>query len=134
MIVNRTGAEQLVGHGDMLFFANFAPESVRMQGAFISDNEVRSVTSYLKEKYGSHYDVWVSFEMLGVERDLLKKAVEVLLQQKFASSSIFQSDLGIYYRKADRIIKALEINGFIGPLREVLITEKKWNRIKEQGY
>lgn len=138
-IIDSSGADKLLGNGDMLYISAELSKPKRIQGALISDHEIKAVTSYLKEQAKPHYDEEVtvkasrrthtssSFEDDEEERDVML-ATEVVIKAKRASATLLQSRMRIGFAKASRILDILEDRGSIGPQnsskpREVLISE-----------
>ena len=140
-ILDQMGAEQLLGHGDMLYVAPGTSVPVRVHGAFVSDQEVHKVTAHLKGKTEPEYMIEileVSSEPVpglspanggGVddtESDpLYDKAVMIVTQTRKASISGVQRRLKIGYNRAARMIEQMEETGVVGPMetngsREVL--------------
>lgn len=152
VILDSNGAEKLLGKGDMLYAPLSAPKPIRGQGAFVSDKEVESIVSKLKE-YGSDYDEEIikivnsgttqneadAASGSGEDGDeLLDQAVEVVIEYGSASVSILQRRLGVGYPRAARLIDILERKKYIGPYegskpRKVLITQTDWLEIKAKG-
>ncbi len=156
-ILDQTGAEKLLGKGDMLYAPQSAPKPIRGQGAFVTDDEVENVVTYLKQHYDSEYDENIMDTINNAvagsidgsssgsgskgddsgEDELLDAAVEVILEQKVASVSILQRRLGIGYPRAARLIDVMEQKKYIGPFegskpRKVLIDPAQWMEIKAQ--
>lgn len=121
-ILDAGGAEKLLGKGDMLFHPVGAAKPVRIQGAYISDNEVDSLVRFLKTQEAPEYedDLLKSqeespSEVEEVEDELLPKALSLCLEQGHASISLLQRRLHIGYTRAARLIDIMEAKGFIGP-------------------
>ena len=125
-ILDATGAEKLLGYGDMLYIPMGAPSSVRVQGVFVSDEEVRNVTEFVSKQAEPEYDE--RFDDLddsdktesagankAMEDELYEEAVELVIENQRASTSYLQTYFGIGYNRAARIINALEQQGIIGP-------------------
>ncbi len=138
VILDCNGAERLIGRGDMLFQPIDAPKPIRIQGAFVSEQEVRQVVEVLVNEYGEPddylFDVYSEEDedalMLGVKLDkkdpLFDKAVEIIRRKGYASASLLQRELEIGYPRAGKLIDQLEKAGIIGPAegnkpRKVLI-------------
>jgi S-DNA-T family DNA segregation ATPase FtsK/SpoIIIE len=138
VILDCNGAERLIGRGDMLFQPIDAPKPIRIQGAFVSEQEVHRVVEVLVNEYGEPdeylFDVYSDEDeealMLGVKLDkkdpLFDKAVEVVRRKGYASASLLQRELEIGYPRAGKLIDQLEKAGIIGPAegnkpRKVLI-------------
>lgn len=132
VILGMTGAEQLVGKGDMLFWPAACSRPIRCQGAYVSTSEIDLVTDYLKKRYGPDYDAGaVGFSSpkpkeIEIDEDIFKKAVDIVIDQGIASVSLLQRKLALGYPHASRIIALMEERGIIGPFegrrpRKVLI-------------
>ncbi len=150
-ILDMVGAEKLLGKGDMLFYPAGAPKPVRIQGAFISDNEVEKVVSFLKANGEVTYneDILESIENNNKsERDLeaeqqedddsdplLMDAIDVVVETGQASTSFIQRRFKVGYARAGRIIDQMEergvISGYQGSKpREVLLTKERLAELK----
>lgn len=124
-ILDTSGAERLVGRGDMLFISADISKPLRLQGAYLSDEEIERVVSFLKAQGEPSYHEGVvekqqtvnsnGFVSDGEEDDLLPEAREIILQSQKASASLLQRRLRIGYARAARILDLLEAEGFIGP-------------------
>jgi DNA segregation ATPase FtsK/SpoIIIE, S-DNA-T family len=141
-ILDSPGAEKLLGRGDMLFQTAEFSKPIRIQGAFISENEVNNVVKYLKRGEQPEYDESITektsknggtanmFGGAGDDNDdLFDDAKQEILEAKKASASFLQRKLRIGYARAARILDELEEAGIIGPSngakpREILITGK----------
>lgn len=137
VILDKGGAESLLGNGDMLFAPIGAREPIRLQGAFISDSEIRGIVKYIKDqKTLEDYNVSdpvSEFEQeqveLGLKSDsdeLLPMVKKLVIEEQKASTSLIQRRFRIGYNRAATIIDLLENEGIIGPAdgakpREVLI-------------
>ena len=122
-ILDMIGAEKLLGSGDMLFAPAGSMNLKRIQGAFITEEEVYRIVQDLKKKSEPEYveDIF-SFdqgERMGVDFDdpLLEQAVEIVIGTKRASASFLQRRLKIGYNRAARLIELMEEKGIIGPPR-----------------
>lgn len=139
-ILDQSGAEKLLGRGDMLFYPMGYLKPQRVQGAFISESEVEEFIKKIKEKYGSsikyneeiiehiNNDGYKIEENISGD-ELIDKAIEVILKNNNATTSILQRKLKIGYNRAASIIEELESRGIIGfrgssTKREILIDEK----------
>ncbi|WP_100013302.1 DNA translocase FtsK [Lentibacillus sediminis] len=131
-IIDSSGAERLLGKGDMLFVENGAGKSVRLQGPFVSDEEIERVTSHARTIAEPNY-LFEQEELLERvtadenEDELLPDAVQFVLSVNSASTSLLQRHFKIGYNRAARLIDALETRGVISGQngskpREVLIT------------
>lgn len=126
-ILDTSGAEKLLGRGDMLFVSADLSKPVRIQGVYLSDSEIERVGNALKEASGDvEYDEQITTYRndsldgggMGDENgndELLPDAKEVILQAGKASASLLQRRLRIGYARAARILDLLEGQGFIGP-------------------
>ncbi len=142
VILDTAGAEKLVGKGDMLFHPIGAPHPVRVQGAFISDEEVAAVTDFIKQDTAEI----VEYEAINLslpaeepaseegslfeEDELLWDAAEWILDTKKASVSMLQRRFRIGYTRAGRLMDTLERMGIVGPAdgarpREILMTKEE---------
>jgi S-DNA-T family DNA segregation ATPase FtsK/SpoIIIE len=138
-ILDLAGAEKLLGNGDMLYMASDTGKPKRIQGIFVSDDEIKKVTDFLKKAGAPEYDEEIlNFRptrgtMFGREGtpddELFDDAVEVVVNAKKGSASLLQRRLRIGYARAARLLDLLEERGIIGPPegakpRDVLIDEK----------
>ena len=146
-ILDMSGAEKLVGKGDMLFNPLGMGKPVRVQGTFISDPEVHRVIEYVKSQVEeAEYadDVMDTIENgggLDISRDddadeLLPDAIECVVTAGQASVSMLQRRFRIGYNRAARIVDMMESRGIIGPQdgsrpRQVLMTEDELEKLKE---
>jgi len=146
-ILDMSGAEKLLGRGDMLYISAEISRPKRLQGAFASDEEIKRVTNYLKERAEPDYvEAVVEKQQLasgempvfndGQGDPLLPEAKEVIARAKKASASLLQRRLRIGYARAARILDLLEEQGVIGPgegakPREVLINNFGDGTIKD---
>ena len=158
IILDTQGAEKLVGRGDMLFAPIGTGKPVRVQGCFVSDEEVEAVANYVKDNFATTYDQGVMEE---IERkaaqtgnsgknaaaepapnseeldgdDMLPAAVDVILETGQASVSMLQRRLKLGYARAARIVDEMEDKGIVGPFqgskpRTILITKEQWEAQK----
>lgn len=123
-ILDQSGAEKLIGRGDMLFFPSSMAKPSRVQGAFISDEEVDNVVKFLINKNETNYKEEIiedidKSESIDLEDDdtdiLFTDAVEIILNEDSASISLLQRKLKIGYARAGRIIDQMEEKGIVGP-------------------
>ncbi len=123
-VLDMTGAEKLLGKGDMLFCPVGLSKPLRVQGAFISDKEVESVVSFLKVGSDNVYDQEMidkitapkSFGEASDDTDeLFEEAVEFVIKKEKASASMLQRQFRIGYNRAARLIEEMEARGVVGP-------------------
>lgn len=143
VILDMGGAEKLLGRGDMLFLPMGASKPIRLQGAFVSDEEVENVVAFLKEqKNGMEETSEIEniIEQLGTEAEeeiddpLFPQAVKLVLENGQASISFLQRKLHIGYNRAARLVEEMEkkeiVGGFDGgKSRVVLITAEDYEKI-----
>ena len=124
-ILDSPGAEKLLGKGDMLLLESGSSKLERIQGAFISDDEVHKLTSKLKESYKTNYNEEILLELENdVEKDeLFNEAVEVIRQEGKASISLIQRKLKIGFNRASRIYEQLMECGIINEDKQVMMDE-----------
>jgi S-DNA-T family DNA segregation ATPase FtsK/SpoIIIE len=125
IIIDMVGAEKLLGKGDMLYAGAADPFPVRLQGAFISEEEVERVVDYVKSLgepdyiddeifYDDEEEADLSLFSDG-DDPLYEKALEIVVQQGKASASYIQRRLNIGYNRAARLVELMEHNGVVGP-------------------
>ena len=128
-ILDMSGAEKLLGQGDMLFMTPELSKPKRIQGAYLSDSEINDVVNYIKEKCGpAEYLEGVTDRQKvngnagvgmdgthGDEDDLFEEAKEIIVKANKASTSMLQRRLSIGYGRAAKILDMLEEAGIIGP-------------------
>lgn len=122
-ILGTNGAEKLIGRGDMLFQPIDQNKPTRVQGAFISDQDVENVVKFIKDESTTDYDqnMVVSDEEVKHEEDeentdeLFDDALEFVVAEQRASTSMIQRRFRIGYNRAARIIDEMEQRGYIGP-------------------
>lgn len=140
IIIDMSGAEQLLGKGDALFCASGSQMPERIQGAFVSDNEVKKVVDYLSDEMSPMFDESLIAALEGsdgddrnsdeediLDEELWEDAVKLVARTGKASASFLQRRLKIGYNRAARIIEIMERQGIVGPEngskpREVLIS------------
>ena len=125
-ILDSPGAEKLLGKGDMLLLENGSSKLERIQGAFISDEEVHKLTTELKANYRTDYNEGILFEMENdIEKDeLFNEAVDVIRQEGKASISLIQRKLKIGFNRASRIYEQLMDCGVINEDKQVMMDEE----------
>ncbi|HCB63882.1 MAG TPA: cell division protein FtsK [Fusobacteria bacterium] len=125
-ILDKQGAEKLLGKGDMLFLESGKSNLVRIQGAYISDEEVNNFAQYLRTSGMPNYNNEIVKEVEVVDRDAMyEKAVEIITDEGRVSTSLIQRKLKVGYSRAARIMDQLEDAGIIriGPGGEKEIVE-----------
>ncbi len=158
-IIDTAGAEKLLGNGDMLFNPVGVSKPVRLQGCYVSDEEVERVVDFIKAQGESEYDSDVMEE---IERQAVlekkkgdglpdsdsspdsaadeetMRAIAVVVENQLASTTLLQRKLKIGYAKAARIMDELEEKGIIGPFegskpRKVLMSKQQFNEMRALG-
>ena len=126
-ILDQAGAERLLGRGDMLFNPIGANKPIRIQGAFISDEEVEELIAFVKGQGQPEYDEVMMAEtdkgaespdVVGSDEEqdeLLERAVQIVLEQRSASASILQRRLRVGFSRAGRLIDTMQDMKIIGP-------------------
>ena len=161
IILDNTGAEKLVGRGDMLYLPLGAGKPTRVQGCLITDEEVARVVEFVKQGGTAQYDESVlhQIEQNVAEKEkgakgvggsapeevsdeydeLLPAAIEVVVETGMASVSMLQRRLKLGYSRAARLVDQMEEKGVVGPFegskpRQVLITKEQWQEMQyKQG-
>ena len=160
IILDTTGAEKLVGKGDMLYAPLGEGKPTRVQGCFISPEEIEDVVSYVKETGEANYsqEVIAQIEQSVQEKEnkgskgasaaadtessgedeLLPAAVDVVLETGQASVSMLQRRLKLGYSRAARLVDQMEERGIVGPFegskpRQLLITRAQWDEMQMGG-
>ncbi|PCK21479.1 cell division protein FtsK [Bacillus pumilus] len=139
-ILDMGGAEKLLGRGDMLFLPVGANKPVRVQGAFLSDEEVEHVVDHVITQQKAQYQEEMipseetHDQLAAVEDDLYDEAVELIIGMQTASVSMLQRRFRIGYTRAARLIDAMEERGVVGPYegskpREVLLSKEQYDEL-----
>ncbi len=158
-IIDTAGAEKLLGNGDMLFSPVGISKPVRLQGCYVSDEEVERVVDFIKTQGECEYDSSVMEEIekqavaekkkegyqvdadaspdSGADEETMR-AIGVVVEHQMASTTLLQRKLKIGYAKAARIMDELEEKGVIGPFegskpRKVLMTKQQYNEMLAMG-
>ena len=152
-ILDEQGAEKLIGRGDMLFNPMGASKPNRLQGCFVSEDEVEAVVDYIKGDHSSDYDEDIMHEIerqatmekkqrtgLSEEGDeaedsMLPAAIETVVELGQASTSLLQRKLKLGYARAARLMDIMEERGVVGPHegskpRQVLLTKEQLLELK----
>ncbi|NMO96220.1 FtsK/SpoIIIE family DNA translocase [Paenibacillus lemnae] len=141
-ILDMAGAEKLLGRGDMLFMPMGASKPIRVQGAFMSDQEVENIVGFVRDQGQAEYDeslVPEVEESAGGDDEMLDElydqAVTIILEAKQASVSLLQRRMRVGYTRAARLIDSMEARGVIGPYegskpREVLMSMEQYQQGK----
>ncbi|MBQ9940174.1 MAG: DNA translocase FtsK 4TM domain-containing protein [Clostridia bacterium] len=157
-IIDISGAEKLIGRGDMLYAPVGVSKPVRVQGAFVSENEVESVTGFIKESVKAEYSDEViksieeEAEKCGDKKtrglsssseggkgsldsdEMLKPAIEIAFEAGAISASLIQRRLSLGYARASRLVDTMYDLGIIGPFsgakpRQVIISRERYNEM-----
>lgn len=146
IILDQVGADKLLGKGDMLYLSNEQPQPRRVQGVFLKDKEIKSVTDFIKKQAPAVYDdsiqiyrsslgsVGGSTHSQGTSDDdeLYNEARDLCIQAGKASASLMQRRLKVGYARAARLLDLLEAEGVIGPAdgakpRDVLVAPDEYS-------
>lgn len=160
VILDVSGAEKLLGNGDMLYMPVGLPKPVRVQGCFVSDKEVERVVEFIKQAFQAEYDELVMEEVerqtemvasaqdskssgnsdsgdIDTSDERLEEAIDFVVESGTCSTSSLQRRLKLGYGRAARLVDIMEEMGIVGPLegskpRQVLMTKQEWAERKLQ--
>lgn len=141
-ILDGGGAEKLLGRGDMLYLPVGASKPVRVQGAFVSEEEIEQLVEYVKSQQNVVYTVDLSssteenHDTIDHDLDdLFVDAVDLVVEAGQASVSMIQRRFRVGYSRAARIIDQMELQGLVGPFegskpREVFVSREQWESVR----
>ncbi len=144
VILDQSGAEKLIGLGDMLVVTASNPRVERIQGAWVTEKEIKDVVSWVKSQKDAEYNPAVIEEQkslinnneneFGEDEDLIMSAKELVVRSQLGSTSMLQRKLRVGFARAGRLMDILESQGIVGPsegskAREVLITIEEFESI-----
>ena len=123
IIIDCVGAEKLLGQGDMLITTAWDPIPVRIQGSFVSEEEVEAIVEYIKTLGEPDYldeEIFIEEDsdeavQFGESDPLMEQALEIIIAKGKASASFLQRRLKIGYNRAARLVEELEMRGIVGP-------------------
>ncbi|WP_088838741.1 DNA translocase FtsK [Listeria sp. ILCC792] len=141
-ILDATGAEKLLGKGDMLFLPSGVSKPVRLQGTFVSDEEIDAVVSHVRNQGEPSY-LFVEEELLAKETlreeedELFDEACDFVMNQKAASTSLLQRHFRIGYNRAARLMETLENYNIVSATngskpRDVIITHEQLEKLRNK--
>ncbi|MFZ7102570.1 MAG: DNA translocase FtsK [Peptococcaceae bacterium] len=141
-ILDMNGAEKLLGRGDMLFYPTGYPKPVRLQGVYVSDNDVEEIVGFLKKQEKPEYNEEIVNQDVEMNKpkmeddddELIPDAAKLFIENGQASISLIQRRFRVGYNRAARIIDLMEKKGIIGGYegskpRQVLITVDDYERL-----
>ncbi|TDL34282.1 DNA translocase FtsK [Jeotgalibacillus sp. S-D1] len=142
-IIDTSGADRLLGKGDMLFLGNGASKPVRLQGTFVSDDEIDAVVAHVRREREVNYlfhqeELLAKVEVQDEEDELLMDACQLVVNQGGASTSMLQRQFRIGYNRAARLIDLMEKQGWISEAkgskpRDVLMTSEDLQTLQDTG-
>jgi S-DNA-T family DNA segregation ATPase FtsK/SpoIIIE len=136
VILDENGAERLLGQGDMLYLPPSASRLIRSQGVLVTDNEIQRLVEFVSKQSPPAFDTAMheklqstsapEEEVTAEDEELVEKCIEIIRQEKRASTSLLQRRLRLGYTRAARIVDILEQRGILGPgegakPREILV-------------
>ena len=141
VILDQSGAEKLIGLGDMLVVTASNPRLERIQGAWVTESEIKDVVSWVKDQKEAAYNPAVIEEQkktqtssdqdFGEDEELIKTAKDLVIRSQLGSTSMLQRKLRVGFARAGRLMDILEAQGIVGPsegskAREVTITVEEY--------
>ncbi|MPZ51665.1 MAG: DNA translocase FtsK [Acidimicrobiia bacterium] len=146
VIIDGSGAEKLVGMGDMLVVTAKEPRPARIQGAWVEESEVHRIVSWVKDQRDARYrdeEVMETVQAVDAakaakeddeDEQLVTQAIDLVVRSQMGSTSMLQRKLRIGFARAGRVMDILEMRGIVGPsvgskAREVLITEEQLEEV-----
>jgi S-DNA-T family DNA segregation ATPase FtsK/SpoIIIE len=146
VILDGGGAEKLVGHGDMLFQPANVSKAVRIQGAWVTEKEIDSVTGWCRgqraPEFAAHVDGMGRAPSADDDEgddddDLLTQAIELVVRSQLGSTSMLQRKLKVGFARAGRLMDLMEERGIVGPgqgskARAVLMTWEEWQESRNK--
>ena len=147
VILDTGGADKLVGHGDMLFLPANASRPTRIQGAWVTEKEVASVSDWVRDQRGTDFAIGAdglgkppvkSEDDFSDDDELLEEAMELVIRSQLGSTSMLQRKLKVGFARAGRLMDLMEERGVVGPsqgskAREVLITPEEWEESRSRS-
>ena len=148
VILDASGAEKLIGLGDMLVVTARDPKPERIQGAWVEESEVHAVVAWVKQQTKAKYDesMFVAAEQEakeveaneGEDADIIRQATELIVRSQLGSTSMLQRKLRIGFARAGRVMDILENQGIVGPsegskAREVLVSVEELEAVLSRG-
>lgn len=138
-ILDMGGAEKLLGRGDMLYLPIGASKPLRVQGTFVTDEEVEAIVNFVKTQQEAEYNkemeptVNETQQVEEITDELYPQAVQLVVEAQAASVSLIQRRLRVGYTRAARLMDMMEANGVVGPYegskpREVLISQEGYDQ------
>jgi DNA segregation ATPase FtsK/SpoIIIE, S-DNA-T family len=136
VILDENGADRLLGQGDMLYLPPSASRLIRAQGVLVTDNEIHALVEFISKQSPPAFDTAMheklqsssapEEEVTAEDEELVEKCIEIIRQEKRASTSLLQRRLRLGYTRAARIVDILEQRGILGPgegakPREILV-------------